>query len=591
MNNDRIIPRAENAGLVTFKVFSDNTRIPEEFRLLSIVVEEGANRIGIAELELHDGSAFEEDFPISNSPIFELGKKIRIEAGYDSEDDIIFEGIVVKHGIQTYMHKPSMLKIECKHEAVKMTIQRKSFYYYEQSDSAIIEEVCNRYGLEPDVESTSFQHPEVVQFYSNDWDFIVSRAQANGMLVYTEGKKVLVKKPVISGGASVLDLRFGGNVKDFEAEIDARYQYSSVKSFSWDAAAQELVESPGEAPTNGLHPETKQSPLAGVIGLEAYELRHGGQLKPEEMQTWASAQHTWSSLAMVRGFVSFDGYKQKEDGSNQLKPGELIQLAGMGERFNGLAFVSAIRHTISTEGWDTHVTFGLSPKWFHEQHEDIIDTKANGLLPAINGLHIAKVTQLEEDPEGEDRVLVRIPMIDINEQGTWARVATLDAGEERGTFFRPEIGDEVVLGFLNDDPRNPVILGMLHSSNKPAPLRAEDVNHEKGYVSRSKMKLIFNDEKKSVILETPVGKKFTMDEDQDIIQLEDQHGNKILMNPDGITIETPGKLTMTAQQDMVAEGLNVNVTANAQLTAEGTAGAELSSSGQTVVKGSMVMIN
>ena len=48
-------------------------------------------------------------------------------------------------------------------------------------------------------------------------------------------------------------------------------------------------------------------------------------------------------------------------------------------------------------------------------------------------------------------------------------LATLDAGKERGTFFRPEIGDEVVVGFLNDDPRHPVILGMCHSSAKPAP--------------------------------------------------------------------------------------------------------------------------
>ena len=37
-----------------------------------------------------------------------------------------------------------------------------------------------------------------------------------------------------------------------------------------------------------------------------------------------------------------------------------------------------------------------------------------------------------------------------------------DAGENRGSFWRPEIGDEVVLGFLNSDPRDAIILGMLN---------------------------------------------------------------------------------------------------------------------------------
>ena len=40
----------------------------------------------------------------------------------------------------------------------------------------------------------------------------------------------------------------------------------------------------------------------------------------------------------------------------------------------------------------------------------------------------------------------------MDEQGVWARVATLDAGNDRGTFFRPEVDDEVVLGFFHDDP-------------------------------------------------------------------------------------------------------------------------------------------
>ena len=75
-----------------------------------------------------------------------------------------------------------------------------------------------------------------------------------------------------------------------------------------------------------------------------------------------------------------------------------------------------------------------------------------------------------EDPDGEHRVRVKLPLVNNADDGVWARVASLDAGNDRGFFFRPEIGDEVVVGFFDDDPRRPVMLGMLHSSAKAAPL-------------------------------------------------------------------------------------------------------------------------
>jgi uncharacterized protein involved in type VI secretion and phage assembly len=178
-----------------------------------------------------------------------------------------------------------------------------------------------------------------------------------------------------------------------------------------------------------------------------------------------------------------------------------------------------------------------------------------------------------------------------DEQGVWARIANMDAGDNRGSFFLPEIGDEVLVGFINDDPRDPIVLGMLHSSAKPAPLTASDDNHEKGWVTRSEMKVIFDDDKKSIKIETPAGNKIILDEDEGAITLEDQNANKVIMNSDGITIESPGKIEIKASQDLSMEGMNIDGKANMQFKAEGSAGAELSSSGSTTIKGSMVQIN
>jgi uncharacterized protein involved in type VI secretion and phage assembly len=206
-------------------------------------------------------------------------------------------------------------------------------------------------------------------------------------------------------------------------------------------------------------------------------------------------------------------------------------------------------------------------------------------------LQIGIVTRLEGDPTGDDRIQVKLPVVSADDDGVWARLACLDAGDSRGIFFRPEIGDEVVVGLLENDPRNPIVMGMLHSSAKPVPVPISDDNHEKGYVSRSEMKLIFNDDKKSVTLQTPAGKMLAIDEDDGSIKLEDENGNKIVMNSDGITIESAKDLKLKASGDIKLEGVNVENTAQANFKADGSAGAELTSSAILKIKGSLVQIN
>ena len=132
---------------------------------------------------------------------------------------------------------------------------------------------------------------------------------------------------------------------------------------------------------------------------------------------------------------------------------------------------------------------------------------------------------------------------------------------------------------------------MMNSSAKPAPITASDDNHEKGFVTRSEMKFIFDDDKKSVVLETPSGKKITVDEDAGVIQLEDENSNVVTLNDSGITMESASDISLTASGDVKIEGTNVEIAANANFKAEGSAGAELSSSATAVINGSLVQIN
>jgi len=583
MSNDRVVPNSQPTDRPTIKIFSEGNQVSGEFKLLSAVVSRAFNKVATAHLVFFDGDPATEDFKSSAADAFIPGKEIEVHAGYHSEEEIIFKGIVVKHQIKARKNKSGLLRIVCKDKAAKLTIGRKSKYFYELTDSEVIEELINEAGLSPEVEATDISHKELVQFRSNDWDFIVSRAEANGLLVLTQDGTLIVKKPELDQEPA-LELTYGGNLMDFEGELDATYQFGEIQAFAWDTSNQEMLELAAESLSTSLGGNISSDDLASILSPEILELKHGGQLSDEELQAWANAQILKSRLAHTRGIARFQGFAG-------IQPGMLVNLNGLGDRFNGKAYVSAVRHEINSKNWETTVELGLSPNWFHQEHTDISDTPANGLLPAVNGLQIGLITQLEEDPEGEARILVRIPMIDAAEEGIWTRIARPDAGENRGIFFLPEIGDEVVLGFLNDDPRNPIILGVLNSSDKPAPVEPTDDNHEKGIYTRSEMKVVFDDDKKSINIETPNGNIILISDDEGGISLTDENGNTFTMNSDGIALESAKDIQIKASGDVNIEGTNVNISAQASLTAEGSAGAEVSSSATTVIKGSLVQIN
>jgi Rhs element Vgr protein len=556
--------------------------VPREHQLLAVNVIKAVNRISSARLVYLDGSASASDFPLSNAATFVPGQEVEILAGASSDAVSLFKGVVLRQSLKVRDHTAPQLLVECRHKAAKLTVGRKDAYYFDQTDSDILTALLDGAGISADVESTSGTHPQQVQYHATDWDFLLARAEANGRLVFTNEDGVAVKAPDL-GGSPVCTLQYGATLLELDAEIDARNQFGAVKSVTWDPAQQALVEKEAADPGISGPGNLSGDELASVAGPESYELRHAA-LSEEEAQAWADAQWLKSKLSKVSG-------RAKCEGMATVNPGDLVTLSGVGERFNGDVFVTGVRQDFDlVQGWKTHVQFGSTDKWASEERE-ISAPRAGGLLPSVHGLQIGVVVS-NEDPEGEHRVRVRLPLVGNEEDGIWARVASPDAGAERGFFFRPEVGDEVVVGFLDGDPRRAVLLGMLHSSAKAAPLTGSDDNHEKVYQSRSKMRLYFDDDKKVMRMETPAGNSITLSEEDKGITLEDQNGNKIALTPDGIEIESNKAISLKAGTEVKLEsGTSFNAKGGTELKLEGTSAAELSSAAATKVKGGVVQIN
>jgi Rhs element Vgr protein len=556
--------------------------MPRSTHLLGVSVRSSANRISSARLVYQDGAAASGDFPLSSADTLVPGAEIEILAGAGNDASVLFKGVITRHSLKIREATSPQLVIECRHAAMRMSIARKNAYYYDQRDSEVITQLLETAGLEAEVEPTAVTHPQQVQYDATDWDYLLLRAEANGLLVFTGNDQVSARTPRLDGEPA-FTLQFGSTILEADLQLDARHQYTAVKVRSWDPANQELLDVDASNPALTQPGNLDHASLAAAVGLDAVVHTHPA-LAQDEAQHWADAQWRYSQANRVCGSI-------KCEGIGAITPGSLVQLDGVGARFNGKALVTGVRHEFDlVQGWKTWLQFGgLDP--LAGQASGIQAPPAKGLLPAVQGLQIGVVVG-NQDPAREFRVRVTMPLVDGGDEGTWARVACLDAGDERGYVFRPEVGDEVVIGFLGDDPRHAVVLGMLHSSAKPAPLQPDDANHIKLYQSRAGLQMRYDDDKVAISLTTPAGNRLSLSEDDGGITLQDQNDNLIQLNAAGITLESATALTLKAGTDIKFEaGSDFGIAGGAVVVIEGSAGVEVKSSAITTIKGSLVQIN
>ena len=590
-------PLIDGTNLCSFEILSNGSEIPSTYEILSIRVDRHLNRIAEAEIVLRDGSPSDQTFEITDANTFKPGSSIDIKLGYHSKNDLVFKGIVLKQMIKIDDISGSQLHIICKDESLKLTVNRKNAIFSKQTDSAIMTKILGDYSISKDITSTTQEYEQVVQYYVSDWDFIVSRAEINGMIVYTDNGKLVVDKPATSASPSLL-LTYGFDITEFDGEIDATYQYSDVQGNAWDISNQDMVSGSSSEPSVNQQGNITGKDLAKVLSPGTTSVNASIPIDDSVVKEWANAALLKSRLSRFKGTISFQG-------SSLAKVNSLIELKGLGSRFNGNAYVSGVTHTIHEGQWVTEVKMGLSAEWFIEK-EQITAPEASGLLPGIKGLQTGIVQKMYEDPDNQFRVQVSIPILGAQGESVWARLATFYTGNSFGAYFMPEVGDEVILGFMNDDPRFPVIIGSVFSSKIPAPETPDEKNSIKTLVTQSKLQLKFDEENKVITLLTPGGNTLVISDEDKGITLTDQNSNKIQMNDSGIVIDSQSDLTLTAAQGVTIKGTTVSIDGSQSVSAsggtmsvsgdqttelKGGASCAVSSSGEMSVKGATVMIN
>jgi uncharacterized protein involved in type VI secretion and phage assembly len=199
----------------------------------------------------------------------------------------------------------------------------------------------------------------------------------------------------------------------------------------------------------------------------------------------------------------------------------------------------------------------------------VFGATSGGVSGQLYGVYPALVTDIK-DPDGQGRVKVSLPWspdTGSSRYDAWARLATLMGGNNRGTWFVPDVNDEVLLAFEGGDPRRPYVVGALWngSDSPPDSMDGGGNNYRKVIRSRNGVKVTLDDNngQENLILETPAGQKVTLKDGPGSIELQDSNGNSIKLESSGVTITAAAKLTLNASTVEVSAGM---VTVNAGMS-------------------------
>jgi uncharacterized protein involved in type VI secretion and phage assembly len=170
-------------------------------------------------------------------------------------------------------------------------------------------------------------------------------------------------------------------------------------------------------------------------------------------------------------------------------------------------------------------------------------------MATLLGVYAGSVLD-NRDPENLARVLVRVPALtEAGAADVWARVATLMAGRNRGTFFVPDAGDEVIVAFERGDARSPIVIGALWNGKaRPPATAAEAAGGLKLIRSRNGVALKIRDDSSnnSLVLETPGGQRITLQDAPGSVRVEDANGNSVTLAASGVTVNASSVLRINA---------------------------------------------
>lgn len=454
---------------------------------------------------------------------------------------------------------------------------------------------------------SSLKIPYITQFRESNYQFLSRLASRLGEWFFYDGNQLVLGKPDgekvdLYLGSSLMHLNFSMEV----APVNFKYQvYSYTDNKVLNSASAAVA-------SNGLDKYGKATFNASqdLFSHEAATFLAEEILDKKSLDDAVKLSKSASTSQMVQ--VSGTSYY------SDLKVGTVITVKEKttnGEEQYGEYLITSVHHQVDSVGNYQNSFSGIPSSTEHYLRQFPHNHPNIEAQPAT--------VKENNDPEQLGRVRVQFYWQENNEMTPWIRVLQTHSGKDKGFYFIPEIGDEVLVSFEQGHPDHPFVVGSLyHGKTKPSKWADKD-NNFKAIKTKSGNELYFSD---------APGK-----EEIRLVNKDAQNEISMSLNGEGkITIKTKGKLEISAKEiimeaqetismrsgkgtSMEMQSMNVqsqqsialksgqetslesqkvkmeattlDMQANATATLKASASLKIESSGEAAVKGALVRIN
>ncbi|MBD8170106.1 phage baseplate assembly protein V [Erwinia persicina] len=459
---------------------------------------------------------------------------------------VLFSGYLVRKSV-LMRGKQWTLRLDVRHLLQKLTFYPCSRIFRQQDDSTMMHALLQDAGVKMNRKTTaqlSTRHDQMVQFRVSNWQFILSRLFATNCWlipdVTSNGVTIapLAQPAVASNKIERYADGSGYTLYDVELTFDNRFTPDTLSLQGWDIAQQQLTTAQ-KSGTQSFQP-WKASATAVASSGKQQDYQLAFSCLPDTMlstlsQSWINHQQ----MTAVQGRLLLEG-------TRDFQPGESITLSQFGAGLDGSAVLTGVNQQFNlAEGWRTELLLGMSGTLPEP-------------VPSIQSLQIATVADFTADPQDLDRIPISLPALNLPGEYIFARLGKPWASKASGFCFYPETGDEVVVGFIENDPRYPVILDSLHNPKNTAPFSPDRKNNLKGLVvSKDDYtgQLMMNTEEKTVTLSA--GKaSFSLTADKSM-QLNTPE--TMTFSASAVSYQVSDTLSLSADSQMVLTSSSINM--------------------------------
>ena len=461
--------------------------------VLEVYLEESLHRPTTFTIRIHNAylAASKNSEPWRHQKYFKIGDRISIgfaasttkdpEFNQEIKELSLFEGEITAMGGDFNSTSESEIVVQGCDISHRFHRGRYNRSFEGMTDSDIVAQIARDCGVQiGQLDPSGKPHMYVFQENQTNMEFLRERAARIGFELFVQDNKLYFRQPKNNGS---LQLKWLTNISSFNVRVDSAEQVSSVEVRSWDysrkqlisetATTEQVVTSINEATTTGQGVNTPFNSRGSITSTAFTNFQPPKMVVVDQPVSDADeAKKMAQALCNELGqeYVYADA---KADGNPKIRPGKVVELEKMGP-YSGKYYVTETRHIYSDGVYRTEFSVcGLS-------EGNLLSTLAPKVhLQPGQTLMVGKVVD-NNDKKGWGRVRVELPTLTEDHMSNWARVVGLGAGNERGCYWLPEIGDEVLVGFEHGDIHRPYIIGGVWNGVDKTVEKVDETIHQEG---------------------------------------------------------------------------------------------------------------